>query len=31
MNFMEPAFGSLQSGWEDKLLMNEMTVIKDGL
>ena len=31
VNVMEPAFGSLQSGWEGKLLMNEMTVMKDGL
>lgn len=28
---MEPAFRSLQSGWEGKLLMSEMTVMKKGL
>lgn len=31
VNVVEPAFGSLQPGWEGKLLMNEMTVMKNGL
>lgn len=31
VNVTEPDFESLRSGWEDKLLMNEMTVLRDGL
>lgn len=31
VHVVEPAFRSLQSGWEGKLLMSEMTVMKKGL
>ena len=31
MNVTEPAFGSLLSGSEDKLLMNEVTGMRDRL